>query len=76
MITKDKVDQLKNNINDAVTSHCWLNLPSLLTDGEIARQFKFAIEEAIARTVKAGFNELLDNLYTQENLENDLNLNQ
>ena len=74
MISKIKVDVLRNNINQCIYTDCNINLPYSIAQGQLANEMKNAIQIAISSTVAAAFDELLKNLYTQDDLERDLDL--
>lgn len=74
MISKIKVEQLRSNIQSAVYANSRVNLPYSISQGQLANEMKTCIEMAIANGINAAFNELLNNLYTQDDLERDLDL--
>lgn len=74
IVTKDKRDKLLNDVRNKISINCNINLPYQLQHGNLINEFKQSVEITIRSALMAGFEELLNNLYTQEDLEDDLKL--
>lgn len=74
MISKIKVDQLRSNIQARIYRDCYVILPSSISQGQLANEMKSCIENAIRMGLIGAFDELLNNLYTQDDFEDDIDL--
>jgi len=74
MISKVKVDRLRQDLASRIYRDCHVDLPYSISQGQLANEMKASIENAIRNGLVGAFDELLNNLYTQDDLEDDLGL--